>query len=408
MSFDQHYDLAIVGGGLSGSALATAMARAGSSVLLIERDAEYRDRVRGEWLAPWGVTDARKLGLLDALDAAGAHILTGIAGRRGAPLIERSPEGDQARTFFHPALQQTLIEAAEAAGVTIARPARVREVTPAASPDGDDGAPSLRFDHDGDSVEVTARLIVGADGRTSLVRSALGHDPVEHRSERMLTGVRLAGVGGDPEIGYLIVSQEPGGLTALFPQGDGHARAYLFTHEADNGAYRGEEGFRHFIDGVLELGLPSEVVANATAAGPLAAFAGSDSWIPDPHGDGLVLIGDAAGMSDPTWGMGMALLFRDARVLSEALNATDDWSTALDQYATDRAHYFEAVLTAENWLSELLLAPGDEVRQRARHATHLWGTDPPRALDLPGLGPDNDLSEEARVRFFGEDVPMEV
>jgi 2-polyprenyl-6-methoxyphenol hydroxylase-like FAD-dependent oxidoreductase len=404
MTFEQHYDLAIVGGGLSGSALATAMARAGSSVLLIERDAEYRDRVRGEWLAPWGVTDVRKLDLLNILDGAGAHKLTGIAGRGGRPLMEQSAEGDLARTFFHPAVQQALIEAAEVAGATVARPARVREVTPGS----DDTNPSLRFDHDGDSVEVSARLIVGADGRTSLVRSTLDHEPVEHRSERMLTGVRLAGVEGDPEIGYLIVSQEPGGLTALFPQGDGHARAYLFTHEADAGAYRGEEGFRHFIDGILELGLPSEVVANATAAGPLAAFSGSDSWIPNPHGNGLVLIGDAAGMSDPTWGMGMALLFRDARVLSEALNATDDWSAALDQYATDRARYFEAVLTAEDWLSELLLAPGDAARQRARHATHLWGTAPPRALDLPGLGPDNDLSEEARVRFFGEDVPMEV
>ena len=399
--FDEHYDLAIVGGGL-----AIAMARAGSSVLVIERDAEYRDRVRGEWLAPWGVTDVRKLGLLDVFEAAGAHVLPAIAGRSGRPLHEETPEGDLARTFFHPTLQQALVEAAESAGATIARPARVREVTPSS----DDAQPSVRFDHDGDSVEVSAGLVVGADGRTSLVRTALDHAPVEHRSERMLTGVRLANVGGDPELGYLIVSQEPGGLTALFPQGDGHARVYLFTHEADNSAYRGEEGLQHFIDGITELGIPSEVVGNATAAGPLAAFSASDSYIAEPHGNGLVLIGDAAGMSDPTWGMGMALLFRDARVLSEALNAapgTDDWPAAVERYATERTGYFEAILTAEDWLSDLLLAPGDAASQRARHATHLWGTDPPRALDLPGLGPDNDLSVEARRRFFGEDVPLE-
>ena len=134
MPFDQHYDLAIVGGGLSGSALAIAVARGGSSVLLVERDAQYRDRVRGEWLAPWGYTDARKLGLADVFEAAGAHILPAIAGRAGRPLHEETPEGDMARTFFHPTLQQTLIEAAEAAGATIARPAPVREVTPA---DGD-------------------------------------------------------------------------------------------------------------------------------------------------------------------------------------------------------------------------------------------------------------------------------
>ena len=406
MPFEQHYDLAIVGGGLAGSALAIAMARGGSSVFLIERDAEYRDRVRGEWLAPWGVTDARKLGLLDILDAAGAHVLPAIAGRSGRPLHEETPEGDLARTFFHPTLQQALIDEAEAAGATIARPARVREVTPASG----DGQPSLRFDFEGDSHEVSARLVVGADGRTSLVRTALGKPAREHRSERMLTGVRLANVGGDPEMGYLIVNAELGNLTALFPQGDGHARAYLFTHEADASAYRGEEGFRHYIDGSIAVGLPAEVVAHATAAGPLAAFSASDSWIAEPHGNGLVLIGDAVGMSDPTWGMGMALLFRDARVLSEALNATedsDDWPAAVASYATERTDYFEAILTAEDWLSELMLAPGDEARQRARHAQHLWGTDPPRAIDLPGLGPDNDLSDEARRRFFGEDVPLE-
>ena len=403
MPFDEHYDIAIVGGGLAGSSFAIVMARGGSSVLLIERDAEYRDRVRGEWLAPWGVTDVRRLELLDVLDAAGAHVLPAIAGRAGRPLHEETPEGDLARTFFHPTLQQALIDEAERAGATIARPARVREVTPAS----DDGDPSVRFDYEGDSIEVSARLVVGADGRTSLVRTALGRPAREHRSERMLTGVRLGNVGGDPELGYLIVSQEPGGLTALFPQGDGHARAYLFTHEADNSAYRGEEGLRHFIDGIVELGIPSEVVANATAAGPLAAFSAADSWIPEPHGNGLVLIGDAAGMSDPTWGMGMALLFRDARVLSEALASFDDWSTAVAHYATARIDYFERVLTAEDWLSDLMLSPGDEARRRARHATHLWGTDPPRAIDLPGLGPDNDLSEEARIRFFGEDVPME-
>lgn len=49
------YDLAIVGGGIGGSALATVMARDGYSVLLLEQSEAYVDRVRGEWIAPWGV-----------------------------------------------------------------------------------------------------------------------------------------------------------------------------------------------------------------------------------------------------------------------------------------------------------------------------------------------------------------
>ena len=47
------YDLIIVGGGIGGSALAASMAKAGQSVLLLEKSTAYEDRVRGEWIAPW-------------------------------------------------------------------------------------------------------------------------------------------------------------------------------------------------------------------------------------------------------------------------------------------------------------------------------------------------------------------
>ena len=63
----QKYDLVIVGGGIAGCGLATVMARAGKSVLVLEKTTEYPDLVRGEWLAPWGVVEARRTGLLDEM-----------------------------------------------------------------------------------------------------------------------------------------------------------------------------------------------------------------------------------------------------------------------------------------------------------------------------------------------------
>lgn len=41
------YDLIIVGGGLGGSALAKCMAEHGARVLVLERDQQFQDRVRG-------------------------------------------------------------------------------------------------------------------------------------------------------------------------------------------------------------------------------------------------------------------------------------------------------------------------------------------------------------------------
>ena len=72
----KHYDLVIVGGGIGGSALAITMARAGHSVLLLEKSAVYQDMVRGEWIAPWGVKEVQRLGLYDLLIDAGGHHLT--------------------------------------------------------------------------------------------------------------------------------------------------------------------------------------------------------------------------------------------------------------------------------------------------------------------------------------------
>ena len=65
-------DVVIVGAGIAGGALGTALARGGFEVALLERESNYPDRVRGEFMAPWGVTELAKLELLQPLREAGA------------------------------------------------------------------------------------------------------------------------------------------------------------------------------------------------------------------------------------------------------------------------------------------------------------------------------------------------
>src|SRR5579862_5355819 len=60
-------DVVVVGGGIAGASIATVLARRGVEVLLLERQRGYRDRVRGEYMAPWGVLEARALGLEDVI-----------------------------------------------------------------------------------------------------------------------------------------------------------------------------------------------------------------------------------------------------------------------------------------------------------------------------------------------------
>ena len=56
-------DIVIVGAGIAGGALGTVLAGARFEVALLDREKSYPDRVRGEFMAPWGVTELAKLEL---------------------------------------------------------------------------------------------------------------------------------------------------------------------------------------------------------------------------------------------------------------------------------------------------------------------------------------------------------
>jgi 2-polyprenyl-6-methoxyphenol hydroxylase-like FAD-dependent oxidoreductase len=157
------YDLVIVGGGLAGSSLGLNMAHAGAKVLILDREVRFRDRVRGEGIFPWGCAEARSLGIYEDLLARCGREITiwwrhlGAGQTADRDLTATTPRGLGTLNFRHEEMQEVLIGLAEEAGATVRRPAEVVGVTPGACPEV-----TLR---DGD--RVTARLVVGADGRAS-------------------------------------------------------------------------------------------------------------------------------------------------------------------------------------------------------------------------------------------------
>src|ERR1043165_7096037 len=130
------HDLIIVGGGIGGSALATVMARAGRSVLLLEQSEVYEDRVRGEWIAPWGVDEVKRLGLYDLLVDAGGHHIThpltldegldpAAAEAQALPLGLFREGVPGPLCLGHPKHCQTLFDAAGEAGAETLRGVRI-------------------------------------------------------------------------------------------------------------------------------------------------------------------------------------------------------------------------------------------------------------------------------------------
>jgi 2-polyprenyl-6-methoxyphenol hydroxylase-like FAD-dependent oxidoreductase len=112
----QRYDIVTVGGGVGGSALAKAMAERGARVLVVEREARFKDRVRGGALAPWGVAEAQALGLLEVLRDRCGHVLrywnVHAGGNRvvSRDLFATTPQKTGWLAFYHPDMQEAVLE----------------------------------------------------------------------------------------------------------------------------------------------------------------------------------------------------------------------------------------------------------------------------------------------------------
>ena len=64
------------------------MAQQGVRVAVLERETQFKDRVRGEWMAPWGVAEAQRLGIYDLLRTSCGHELPGWDNYLGADLLD--------------------------------------------------------------------------------------------------------------------------------------------------------------------------------------------------------------------------------------------------------------------------------------------------------------------------------
>ncbi len=134
------YDVITVGGGLAGSVLAKSLAERGYRVLVLEREARFKDRVRGEQMHPWGVTASRQLGVYDHLAATCGNQTrwwtTWIGGNLvfNRNLNSTCPHGVGSFNVYHPAMQETLLELAQKAGAEVRRGAMVESVIPGDPP----------------------------------------------------------------------------------------------------------------------------------------------------------------------------------------------------------------------------------------------------------------------------------
>lgn len=403
-------DVVVVGGGIAGGALATALARGGLDVVMLERQTAYRDKVRGEVFLPWGAAEARTLGLDQALLDAGGGYATRIgrfeewiapdeAESQATPLDRLLPGVPGSLNVGHPEACEALVGTAEAAGARVVR--GVGEVTLG----GHDRAP-LAYELDDVDHEIRCRLVVAADGRQSSIRRQAGIG-LEESGPASIAGGMLVQAPGWPA--HLDATCTEGDVYCLvFPRPAGMVRVYLFWSVDHRGRFTGPERQQEFLAACQLRSLAhADTIATAVPAGPCSSYPMTDSWCDRIATDGVVLVGDAAGWNDPVIGQGVSIALRDARMVSEVLLGSASWpASAFAGYAEERAERMRRLRIAAHLVTLLRVAFGPEAAARRRRWFELAAADPMMLAPLLAalVGPDRveaeTFNDEAAERIL--------
>jgi len=335
-------EIVIVGGGIAGCALAIRLAHAGIAVMVIEREQHYRDIVRGEAMVPWGFREAVELGVAETiLQTEGVSVMTKMvpydecfsveqARRRTRDLSTAVPGAPGVIGVGHPELRESLATAAVKAGATVVRGVRRTSVLPGATP-------SVTYESDGGTRTVQCRLVIGADGKMSATRSALGATMLSTQARVRLSGM-LVDDGGVWDRTETAIAVDRRNQYIVLPRADHRLRLYVGRSVDDPAPLKGIAAVEEFMKAFRTPIFPDpDRLAESTPIGPCATFPMNDAWVDEPVVPGAALIGDAAGWSNPVTAQGLSISLRDARVLSESLLESSDWTPqGLTGYVEER------------------------------------------------------------------------
>jgi 2-polyprenyl-6-methoxyphenol hydroxylase-like FAD-dependent oxidoreductase len=354
------YDAIVVGARVAGSPIAMLLARKGYDVLLLDRATFPSDTISTHLVHPPGVAALQRWGLLDDVVATGCPAIDTYAFDFGPFTLSGAPGADGAVSYGprRSLLDKLLVDAAAEAG------AEVREGFSVESMVFDDDQVSGVRGHTkgGKTITELARVVIGADGRHSLVAQAV-HPRQYHEKPPLLAGY-YAYWSGLPMKGRFETYVRPSRGMAAWPTNDD------LTVVIAGWPYAEFDANKKDIEGNLAktYDLAPSFAERLQAGTRETRFVGTavSNFFRKPFGSGWALVGDAGYNKDFITAQGIDDAFRDAELCATALDETFTGARSFDAAMADYQTRRDAqVLAMYEFTTELatLEPPPPELQQ---------------------------------------------